>query len=53
MIDDVSVHEPEMLENESSEQNLEREDLECMLALERVCDDEMSLEEITALLAGV
>jgi hypothetical protein len=37
MIDDVSVHEPGMLKNGSSEQNLELNDLERMLALERVC----------------
>jgi hypothetical protein len=42
-----------MLGNESSEQNLEPEDLERMLALGRECDVEMSLEELTALLAGV
>jgi hypothetical protein len=53
MIDDVSVHEPTMLKSESSEQNLELEDLERILALGSVCDVEMSLEEMTALLAGV
>jgi hypothetical protein len=53
MIDDVTVHEPGMLENGSSEQNLELNDLERMLALERVCVVEMSLEEMTAVLSGV
>jgi hypothetical protein len=53
MTDDVSVHEPGMLENGSSKQNLELNDLERMLALESVCVVEMSLEEKTALLSGV
>jgi hypothetical protein len=39
-------------EDESSQQDVELEDLERMLALGRECDGEMSLEEMTALLAG-
>jgi hypothetical protein len=53
MIDDASVHAPGMLENKSSGQNLELEDLERMLALWRECDVEILMEELTALLAGM